>query len=380
MAILLNDNLNIAAARPVDSRYGPYISVEQAIQRLAIYRRYVGLTVGVFDAGDVVEYWFKSGITDLDLELKTAIVDESRITLNASSTLASNKYYILDSSYSGFTVALPASPVNGDFVWLQDPKSTWASNSITVNRNGNNILGQADNLSLNVDDSVVILTYVGGVLGWDVRELTGDYIAIDTYIGATGPSGVAGATGPSGSSGPVGATGLVGLTGPSGATGIVGKSSYQLAVEQGFVGSEYDFIHTLANPLKEKVNLQSSVVSTSLLNPFNVNVKNNQFYLFSQGFDSDFYLNFRADSTTTLNQLLSLGESVTCAIVVLNQTTPYKLTNLLIDGTVPSTVYWYTGDDALANWAGVFSVQIIKTGTNQFFVGIHQASLEKVTN
>lgn len=355
MAILLNDNLNIAVAKPVDSRYGPYNSTEQVVQNLPIYRRYVGLTVGILNGGDVVEYWFKSGITDLDLELKTVAIDESRITLNANSTLTGNKYYILDSSSSGFTVALPASPVSGDFVWLQDPKSTWASNSITVNRNGNNILGQADNLSLNVDDSVVILTYVGGVLGWDVRELTGDYIAIDTYIGATGPSGVVGAT------------------------GVSGKTAYEIAVDGGFLGSEYDWLHTLPSPTKERINIVNSTIVAPLNAPYSINIKNNQTYLFLQGFSSDFSLNFRGDSTTTLNDLLGLNESITCAITIVNSATPYKLAHILIDGVEVPKAYWYVGADAVAYEASALAVYIVKRGANQYFVTINQAPLQPIT-
>jgi hypothetical protein len=355
MAILINDNLNVAAPKPIDNRYGPYNSLTIAKETIPSFQRHRGLVVGIVENGDVVEYWFKSGINDLDLELKTIASDESRITINANATLASNKYYILDSSAQGFTVALPASPIVGDFVWLQDPKSSWASNNITVNRNGNNILAQEDNLNLNVDDSVVILTYVGNTIGWDVRELTGDYIAIDTYIGATGPIGSVGATGSS------------------------GKTAYEIAVDGGFLGSEYDWLHTLPSPTKERINIASSTIAAPVNNPYNINIKNNQAYLFLQGFSSDFSLNFRGDNSTTLNDLLGLNEAVTCAVTVINSATPYKLNHIFIDGVEVPLAYWYVGADAVAYEASSLSIYIVKRGTNQYFVTINQAPLQPIT-
>lgn len=71
MSILLNDNLKIAAAKPVDSRYGPYTDTDAAKLALKAYQRYVGLTVGIITNNVVVEYWFKAGIDNSDLVLKT---------------------------------------------------------------------------------------------------------------------------------------------------------------------------------------------------------------------------------------------------------------------------------------------------------------------
>lgn len=379
MAILLNDNLNIAANKPVDSRFGPYNSLNDVVSKIPVYKRYKGLVVGVLNNGQIVEYWFKSSTSDLGLELKTsesgATTDSTRIKLIAESTLVSNKYYILDSSASGFTVLLPSTPVVGDYIWLEDAKGTWATNNIIINRNANKISGQSNNITLNLNEGVYVLTYIDSTFGWDIRELAGDHGAPNIYTGATGATGASGAAGATGASGPAGATGPIGFTG---ATGDVGKSSYQIAVEQGFSGSEYDFIHTLPIPAKEKTTVISSAVTTALDNPYHINVKQSQFYLFNQGFNQDFFLNFRGDSQTAINDLLSLGESVTTGVIVLNKTTPYKISRVLIDGNIIPTVYKYSGEDAVANWAGVFSVQIIKTDDNVFFVGIHQAPLEKL--
>jgi hypothetical protein len=69
--------------------------------------------------------------------------------------------------------------------------------------------------------------------------------------GATGPQGETGATGATGATGPqgeTGATGATGATGPqgeTGATGADGKSAYELALVNGFVGTESQWLASI---------------------------------------------------------------------------------------------------------------------------------------
>lgn len=70
MAILINDNYKLSANKPFDDRYlnisTPWISCEEAILGIPTYR-YTGLTINI--SGD--EYWWKDGVNDNDLILKT---------------------------------------------------------------------------------------------------------------------------------------------------------------------------------------------------------------------------------------------------------------------------------------------------------------------
>ena len=69
----------ISAIANVDERYGTYTSKSLALAATAGTRK-LGLTVGIIENGEVVEYWFKAGITDLDLVSKfptTEIIDTS---------------------------------------------------------------------------------------------------------------------------------------------------------------------------------------------------------------------------------------------------------------------------------------------------------------
>lgn len=84
--------LNISQ-EPNDLRYGPYIGIGTSVGEtfhtgspLTVGNRYTGLTVGVFSGGEILDYWFKSGILDIDLVLKTSS--------------GGDKYFIFDQSAS----------------------------------------------------------------------------------------------------------------------------------------------------------------------------------------------------------------------------------------------------------------------------------------
>lgn len=69
--------------------------------------------------------------------------------------------------------------------------------------------------------------------------------------GPTGPTGPQGATGPAGPQGPQGITGTAGpkgdtgATGPAGPKGDAGESAYQAAVDNGFTGTQTDWLASL---------------------------------------------------------------------------------------------------------------------------------------
>lgn len=58
----------------LDVLYGPYNSLAEAKATVVSVLREKGLTVGVFESGAVVEYWWKAGTTDAHLVLKQASV------------------------------------------------------------------------------------------------------------------------------------------------------------------------------------------------------------------------------------------------------------------------------------------------------------------
>lgn len=71
MAIILNDNINLASNKPLDNRYGPYASVIDALNDVPAFQRHQGLVVGIVEDDAVVDYWFKDGVNNYDLVVKT---------------------------------------------------------------------------------------------------------------------------------------------------------------------------------------------------------------------------------------------------------------------------------------------------------------------
>lgn len=71
MAIIVNDNFSINTGKPVDSKYlnisTPWNSVNQANNNIPLSYRYTGLTVNILGS----EYWYRTGITDSHLVLKS---------------------------------------------------------------------------------------------------------------------------------------------------------------------------------------------------------------------------------------------------------------------------------------------------------------------
>jgi hypothetical protein len=74
----------------LDDRYGPYNSFAEANAAVIPEVRALGATVGIIDGGTIREYWWKTGVTDLDLVVKSddenviAYVDGSLAVRDAS--------------------------------------------------------------------------------------------------------------------------------------------------------------------------------------------------------------------------------------------------------------------------------------------------------
>jgi len=76
---------------------------------------------------------------------------------------------LADTSAGAWTLSLPASPSVGDRVLVADAAGTFATFNLTIGRNGNNILSNAGNYILNVNNAWAELVYVSASRGWIVR-------------------------------------------------------------------------------------------------------------------------------------------------------------------------------------------------------------------
>lgn len=73
-------------------------------------------------------------------------------------------------------------------------------------------------------------------------------------------------------------------------------------------------------------------------------------------------LDFRGNSTLTLDDMLNEKEAITCVVVIKNGTTPYYITGLTVDGSAFDTVVWAGGAPTSGNASSedVYSFTITK--------------------
>jgi hypothetical protein len=116
----------------------------------------------------------------------------------------------------------------------------------------------------------------------------------------------------------------------------------------------------------EKVTIINAAVNGST----NIDLKTSTITSYIQNATSNFTFNFRGDSGSTLDSMLSVGEVITSVTLVQNGETPRYLTAIQIDGSA-TTVKWQgesAPDSGNANSIDAYSFTIIKTGSGVFTV------------
>ena len=101
-------------------------------------------------------------------------------------TAVAGRGYFINTTSGTVTVTLPASPSVGDTIYFRDYAGTFATNNVTLDRNGNNITGQSQNAVLGTDNSAIILTYIDSTKGWQTVNNDAPTGLIPLYVTATG--------------------------------------------------------------------------------------------------------------------------------------------------------------------------------------------------
>ena len=100
--------------------------------------------------------------------------------------VAGNGYFVNTTS-GAITVTLPASPTAGDLVGIKDYANTADTNNITIDRNGSNIQGVANNYVITIEGLAITLIYVDGTQGWvSTGAAQASNIVAPSFIIATG--------------------------------------------------------------------------------------------------------------------------------------------------------------------------------------------------
>jgi hypothetical protein len=81
----------------------------------------------------------------------------------------SDTSYLVNTTSNAVIATLPFTPIAGDTIQFNDFNNTWSLNSLILNRNGNLIEGQSEDLICN-SPARFIITFVGGSRGWKVSN------------------------------------------------------------------------------------------------------------------------------------------------------------------------------------------------------------------
>lgn len=100
MAITINDNVQLNSPKPLDNKYMkfsgsavPYASAAEVNSIILSAYRHRYMTVLVLDSSELVEYWYRAGTADGDLESKNKQVS----VLNANGSMVLKGGYYLQS-------------------------------------------------------------------------------------------------------------------------------------------------------------------------------------------------------------------------------------------------------------------------------------------
>ena len=80
--------------------------------------------------------------------------------------VAGEGYFVDTNSVGAVTATLPASPSAGDTVAIKDYAGTFATNNLTIARNGSNIQGVANDSLISTNRASIVLVYIDATKGW----------------------------------------------------------------------------------------------------------------------------------------------------------------------------------------------------------------------
>lgn len=165
-------------------------------------------------------------------------------------------------------------------------------------------------------------------------------------------------------------TGLLGATGNP-AEAITALTAAGLTTANSFTLKQ-TFSGTSANACQKTFNILegATVSATASTGVINYDVATQSVLYYTTDATGNFTLNFRGSSTTTLNNLLANGESVSVTFLCTNGASAYYNSVVTIDGTtvIPK---WQGGQAPTIgnpNAVDIYNMVIVKTATNTYTV------------
>jgi hypothetical protein len=114
---------------------------------------------------------------------------QSVITADGSTTTTgvAGRGYFINTTSAAHTFTLPTIATAGDTISIKDYAGTFASNKLTIDRNGHNIQGSANNSLIGTNRASVTLVYIDVTRGWEfVKESNVANLEAPVFTSATG--------------------------------------------------------------------------------------------------------------------------------------------------------------------------------------------------
>ena len=128
-------------------------------------------TVKIWNGTDWVDLGVKAALPPDYVDttaLNAALVSykqEINVSISANTNLVAGRRYFVDTT-AARTLTLPASPAVGNEIQVFDATGLAGTNNITINSNSGKINGAVQDLILDANGAVAILTYTGSTYGW----------------------------------------------------------------------------------------------------------------------------------------------------------------------------------------------------------------------
>jgi hypothetical protein len=171
-----------------------------------------------------------------------------------------------------------------------------------------------------------------------------------------------------------------------GASAISSNHISDLAVTGNEIGLNAVSANNLASNLKislTQVFETGNVYTTAVGGNVNIDLQNNVLYFFSSNTTANVTFNFRANTQNTLDSQLSIGQTVTSAILLRQGATRYRA-NVYVDGVLQTP--WWLGNSAPSfattqqESIDVYSFNIFKTAANVYTVLASNSSFQLARN
>jgi hypothetical protein len=129
---------------------------------------------------------------------------------------------------------------------------------------------------------------------------------------------------------------------------------------------------TLTKSLLVSAKEAVSISATAATGTINIDINTDAVKFFTSNANANWIFNLRGDGSTTLNSMLSTGESITCAVLVPQSTVAYYPTSIQVDGTTTNvTTRWQGGaapTSGNASSTDSYTFTVIKTANATFTV------------